>query len=320
MPALKRKSKPKTKPKGKTKMATQPVKKQAAAPAPAAGKAPPTAEQDRNLPTHAAPTSVAEPPEWLKQKMKEDKGKGVSTDTADNLVPLIYVLQALSPQVNRRNPAFIEGAEPGAFWLRNAPVEIIPGDPESDNGGMIAQSCYYFHDWIEWKPRDAGGGFIARHAPLSGDRKEECPVGDAVRTEDPQNNKRVRYLRPNGNEVIHTRNHVVNIYTPQGVLPYIIPFSSTGHTTSRAWMQLMNTMSGGVGFAAKYKLTTRERTNPAGTWFAVDVKFHDWCSEAEYAAGLRLNEAFASGEKQAEAPVAAAAAEGGGAGGDDIPF
>lgn len=314
MSVTKRKVKPQ--PKGKSKMATQPAKKPAAAPA-APAKAPP-ADENRNLPAHAAPTSVAEPPEWLREKMKQDKGKGVSTDTADNLVPLIYVLQALSPQVNRRNPAFIEGAEPGAFWLRNAPIEIIPGDPEAEDGGMIAQSCYYFHDWIEWKPRDSGGGFIARHAPLTGDKKEECPVADAVRTEDPQNNKRVRFLRPNGNEVIHTRNHVINVYTKQGVLPYIIPFSSTGHTTSRAWMQLMNTMSGGVGFAAKYKLTTRERTNPAGTWFAVDVKFHEWCSEAEYAAGLRLNEAFASGEKQAEAPVAASSE--GGAGGDDIPF
>jgi hypothetical protein len=301
--------------KGKPKMATQPAKKPATA-APTKEKEKPE-EQERNLPAHAAPTTVAEPPAWLKEKMKEDKGKGVSTDTADNLVPLIYVLQALSPQVNRRNPAFIEGAEPGAFWLRNAPVEIIPGDPEQ--GGMIAQSCYYFHDWIEWKPRDAGGGFIARHSPLTGDRKEECPVADAVRTEDPQNNRRVKFLRPNGNEVIHTRNHVINVYTREGVLPYIIPFSSTGHTTSRAWMQLMNTMSGGVGFAAKYRLTTRERSNPSGTWFAVDVKFHDWCSEAEYGAGHRLNAAFASGEKQAEAPTTAAQGEGG-AGNDDIPF
>jgi hypothetical protein len=316
--STKRKPKPQPTKKGKTKMANQPAKKPAAA-APAAAKdKAPAAEQDRNLPAaHAAPTALVEPPEWLREKMKQDKGKGVSTDTADNLVPLIYVLQALSPQVNRRNPAFIEGAEPGAFWLRNAPVEIIPGDPEQ--GGMIAQSCYYFHDWIEWKPRDSGGGFIARHAPLTGDRKEECPVGDAVRTEDPQNNRRVRFLRPNGNEVIHTRNHVINVYTREGVLPYIIPFSSTGHTTSRAWMQLMNTMAGGVGFAAKYKLTTRERSNPSGTWFAVDVKFHEWCDEAEYAAGLRLNEAFASGEKQAEAPVASGGGEGT-EGGDDIPF
>ncbi len=263
--------------------------------------------------------SAGAPPAELQEMMREDKGKGVSTSASDNLVPLIYVLQALSPQVNRRNPSFIEGAEPGSFWLRNAPTEIIGGDPEA-GGGMIAQSCLFYKDWIEWKPRDSGGGFIARHAPLTGDREDECPVSDAVRTEDPNNKNKIRFLRPNGNEVIHTRNHVCRIFTRDGILPYIIPFSSTGHTTSRGWMQLMNTISAGVSFAAKYRLTTRERTNASGTWFAVDVKFDSWCSPEEYKDGKRLYEAFASGEKQAEAPVAAASGGGGGVDGDDIPF
>lgn len=242
------------------------------------------------------------PPPELLEKMKRDKGKGVSQSASDNLVPLIYILQALSPQVARRNPEYIEGAEPGSFWLRNAPHPIISGE-----AGMMCQPCYFFKDWVEWRPRDSGGGFIARWPEF---KEDVCPVEDAVQREDA--NRRVKWLRPNGNEVIQTRNHVVRVFTDEGILPYIIPFSSTGHTTSRAWSQLINSTSGSVAFAAKYKLTTRERTNPAGTWFAVDVKFDSWAAD-EYDAGLAMYEAFASGEKKAAAPDVAVDK-------DEIPF
>lgn len=253
--------------------------------------------------------SQAGPPAELAEMMRADKGKGVSTSQSDNLVPLVYILQPLSPQVARRNPAYIEGAEPGMFWLRNAPVEIHSGDD-----GILVQPCYFMKDWVEWRPRDSGGGFVARHQESTEDR---CPVTDAVEKEDA--NKRVKWIRPNGNEVIQTRSHVVRIFTPDGVLPYIIPFSSTGHTTSKAWSQLINTMTASVGFAGKYRLTTRERTNPMGTWFGVDAKFESWCTPEEYKAGKQLYEAFASGAKAAEAPVTGGG--GSGAGGDDeIPF
>ena len=66
-------------------------------------------------------------PAALADMMEKDAGKGVSTAQEDNLVPLIYVLQANSPQVNKRDERYIEGAEPGDFWLRNAPQPIVKG-------------------------------------------------------------------------------------------------------------------------------------------------------------------------------------------------
>jgi hypothetical protein len=246
--------------------------------------------------------SVGGPSPELLEKMKRDKGKGVSQSASDNLVPLIYILQPLSPQVAKRNAEYIEGAEPGAFWLRNAPHPIVSGEI-----GMVVQPCYFFKDWVEWRPRESGGGFIARHPEV---KEDKCPVEDAEHRID---GTRQRWIRPNGNEVIQTRNHVIRVFTDDGVFPYILPFTSTGHTTSRAWSQLINSTSGSVAFAAKYRLTTRERTNQMGTWFAVDVKFDSWANQ-EYDDGLAMYEAFARGDKKAAAPDTSNKMD------DDIPF
>jgi len=238
-------------------------------------------------------TEPAGLPASLLNRMREDAGKGVSTAQEDNLVPLIYILQPLSPQVNKRNPDYIEGAEPGDIWLRNSPNPIVPGDE-----GVLFQPCYFSKDWVEWVPRESGGGFVGR--------TEHCPT-DVTRVADPKNPNKVRFVRPNGNDVIETRYHAGFVLTGDRALPYIIPMSSSGHTISRNWMFLMNTKMapGNIKppcFASAYRLKTKERSNAAGTWSTWDISDGGWLDEASYDRGRELYEAFASGAKQAEAP------------------
>src|SRR5258708_4431967 len=71
--------------------------------------------------------------EDLLNALKSSPG-GLSKDQADNLIPFIYVLQPLSPQVMKGDAARIEGAEAGDIWLRNGPV--IKGED-----GMLFQPC-----------------------------------------------------------------------------------------------------------------------------------------------------------------------------------
>jgi hypothetical protein len=85
-------------------------------------------------------------------------GEGVSTAAADNSVPFIAVLQGLSPQVNPRDDAYVEGAQAGDFWLKNSPVPIVKG-----MRGFRFQSCAFWQDVVEWVPRDDGGGIVARY-------------------------------------------------------------------------------------------------------------------------------------------------------------
>src|SRR5438477_259916 len=80
-------------------------------------------------------------------RIRGDAAGSLSKDQADNLVPLIYLLQPLSPQVMRGDPARIDGAEPGDIWLRNSERPIIKSEK-----GMLFQPCFFYKDIVEWVP------------------------------------------------------------------------------------------------------------------------------------------------------------------------
>jgi hypothetical protein len=251
-----------------------------------------------------APTQAG-PPAALLAKMEAHADAGTSKAASDNLVPLVYILQKQSPQVEKRDPRYVESAEPGDVWLRNAPAPIIKG-----SDGMEFQPCYFAIDWIEWVPRDRGGGFVARH-PSDPEHPEKCPVEDAVLQRDHQNPSRIKYVRPNNNEVIQTRNHVGFVLNNGMALPFVIPMQSTGHTISRQWMFDMNSrvMANGRSYpswAHIYRLRTRPRTNAMGTWFTWDVEWDGWADELQFDRGTVLHEAFATGAQVPEVPEAEA--------------
>jgi hypothetical protein len=116
-------------------------------------------------------------------------------------------------------------------------------------------------------------------------------------------------VRPNGNEVIETRYHMLLVHGRGPVpLPFVLPLSSTGHTFSRQWMFMMNQrkIKDGIApsWAGLYRLRTQWKKNAIGDWFAWSVTDEGWVPTVEnYDMGSALHEAFASGAKQAEAPV-----------------
>lgn len=233
-------------------------------------------------------------PAALMERMQKEAGRGLSSASEDNIVPLVYILQPLSPQVNLKNPKYITGAMAGDIWLRNSSSPIVKGDE-----GFIFQHCYFMKDFIEWVPRTAGGGFVAKHEKMPADAKEVA---------DPKNPQRVRYVRPNGNEIIHTRYHIGYVHMGERRLPYVIPFSSTGHTVSRGWMFTMNSKrlpSGeeAPGYSSLFKLVTRERSNVSGTWSVfdpIDMGFVQTVEDFEL--GSKLCDSFTRGEKTVEVP------------------
>lgn len=259
---------------------------------PAPPPASPPADEKKNALT--VPVANAKPPAALLERMLKDAGKGVSSLQEDNIVPLIYIMQPLSPQLQRNNAKFVQGAMAGDIMLRNLTDPMVPGDQ-----GIIFQHCFFDKDWVEWIPRNSGGGFVGR--------SKERP-DDAVEKVDPQNKNKKRWFRPNGNEVIETRYHIGYVHMDDRRLPYVIPFSSTGHTVSRSWMFTMNSKrlpSGDVaaGWSSLFKLITRERSNVSGTWFVFDPIDLGYVQSVEdYDLGERLYEAFNKGEKRVEDP------------------
>jgi hypothetical protein len=263
--------------------AAQPPQRQAAPPpernAPQSGTAVATRAAASNVPAH------------LRERIAQSTGKGVSKDASDNLVPLIYVLQEQSPQAQSRDPRYIENAVAGNFWLRGMDPPLIDGE----NEGMLAQPCYFNKVVIEWQPNR--GGFVARHATMP---------EDAQQVEDPQDPNIKRWVSPEGNYYVETREHVVRIHLPDGRrVPFVLPFSSTGHTVSRGWMFDMNQkqVDGNTvdTFCLLYRLKTKYSTNKKGSWFKITVDFEDWIQEAaDIDAGETIYNAFASGEKEVD--------------------
>jgi hypothetical protein len=236
-------------------------------------------------------------PASFEEMMLEDAGKGVSTRREDNITPMMAILQPLSPQVNKQNSAYIKGAQPGMIWLKGASEELRDGED-----GILFQPVRFEEAWVEWIVRDSGGGFVTSH--------KECP--DDVTEKQDRSRKRARIMTKSGHEIIHTRywaGFVLEDKSCASVLPYIIPFQSTGHTVFRKWMGIMNNhkLSNGETagcFYYAYKLPVKQRTNASGTWYefapedAFPIKNHEAIVRAR-----QLYKDLASGAMRMEQPT-----------------
>lgn len=266
-----------------------------------------TATKTKDPKTEIVPIATTSVPAFLAAKAHEDAGKGVSNDASDNIVPLIYLLQSNSPQCNPRGPDHVENGVSGNIWLRGTGRPAIDGEQ-----GILVQPCFFNKVWTEWRlPR--GNGLAGVHADKPADAKE---------APSPENPEKTIWLLDNGNQVVETRNHVVRVFledkdgNPTGeVMPFVIAMAGTQHTVSRMWMALMGAKQIGKdqapSWASRYRVTTKSKTKGANTWNVFDVDDAGWIeTQEDYEAGLALHEAFAKGEKIAEAAEDAAEPQG----------
>lgn len=252
----------------------------------------------------------------LLKMMQEDKGKGVSTDVSDNIVPLVYILQANSPGLDRQNKDVFLGkeAKAGDIWLRGTKM-FAAADPEEDEPGMTGVPCYFSKVWIEWRPDR--GGFVARHAQRPKDAKlqsEKRDEGDGTRDV---------WRLPGGNSVQETREYVFMVTEFAGEplakpRPYVIPMTSTNHTPGREWMSLINEQvipgsnDAAPIYAFEYRIRTKHRVDGDNSWYVysiTDAGEEDGASVPKMVSDLalyhecrRICERFKSGEMKADAP------------------
>jgi hypothetical protein len=257
---------------------------------------PPKAAPSKAVVTRGSSEVDAAAMDELAKMMAQDAGKGVSTAAEDNIIPLIYILQSNSPQVQKRGENYIDGAEAGMIWFRGT-KDVIAGED-----GIPVVPCFWSKGWVEWLPNR--GGYVGRH--------EERP-DDAVLTTDAENPKRKFWKRPNGNQVVETREHVVLVLDVfDRPMPFVIPMSGSGHGASRAWMSLMNRKTvpnsdmKAPSYGFIYRMKLQFRTNDQGDWFMWDV--HDENDEATmvtdpaiYRLARQIEADFAKGKLKADA-------------------
>jgi hypothetical protein len=233
--------------------------------------------------------------EEMNRMMAADAGKGVSTAIEDNIVPLVYILQSNSPQVQKKGENYVEGAEAGMIWFRGT-KDVVSGDD-----GIPVVPCHFEKVWIEWLPDR--GGFVGRHA--------DKPA-NAVQKTDPANPKKKYWGLPNGNHVVETREHVVIVLDVfDRPMPFVIPMSGSGHGASRAWMTLQNrkvvpgTDLKAPAYGYIYRMKLQFRTNDQGDWFMWDVTDENdeptqLTDPAVYRLARQIEMDFASGKLKAD--------------------
>ncbi len=269
-------------------------------------------------------------PADMMDELVADAGAGLSTAADDNIVPFIVLLQDMSPEVKKRDPNYVEGAEAGMYMDR-ATHRLWAGDEASaERTGFPVlefQHCYFDRAIVEWIPRTDGGGFVARHN-IQGTVEDTMKRLGGKQVPDPQDPNKMNWKSADGtHDLIDTRYHFGNIVNDGNPKPAVIAFSSTGHTASRQWMTSMNDfkimgpdnqpMRNAKGetltlpaWARKYTIGTKPRENKKGSFFVATVADGGLIRDAFIRAkGKALHDGAKAGT------ITASADEGGGSGG-----
>jgi len=191
--------------------------------------------------------------------MEADAQQGAQNISQEDLaLPFLKILGQLSPEVNKRDGKYVEGAEPGKIinTVTNDLYDMISVIP-----------CHYKRQYIEWADRGTSTG-----APVAIHEADSDIVSQTTRGKD------YKDRLPNGNYLDNTANHFVLVLgnNPQTAL---ISMKSTQLKVSRKWNSMMMgiKMQGKNGlftpptYSHIYNLKTVQMSNDKGTWFGWDV-------------------------------------------------
>ena len=193
---------------------------------------------------------------------EDDAAKGLGAVGQEDLaLPFLKILGQLSPEVNKRDGKYVEGAEPGMIF------NSVSGELYDGVKGIDVIPCFYKLEYIEWKDRGEGlGAPVAIYDSSS----------DIMSKTTPDANYKDRL--PNGNYIEKTASHFV-IVAGDSPSTALISMKSTQLKISRKWNSMMSgiKMKGANGmftpasFSHIYKLKTTQMSNDKGTWFGWEV-------------------------------------------------
>ena len=211
-----------------------------------------------------------EVPEWLKQGQARG-AENVTTD--DMIIPRIELIQALSPARNKKDAAYIEGAEEGMLYnnvtrqLYGEAVTVVP--------------VYYTKQFLVWKDRKSGGG---GSNGFRGAFATEALARDAI-----------AQLNEEGLEVSDTAQHFVLVRTGDEWQEAVISMAKSKMKVSKRWKSLIR-MTQTDSFARAYKLSAATETNARNeSYFNFGISPLGFVSKEIYERAEKLYETVRSG-------------------------
>ena len=203
---------------------------------------------------------------------EEDAGSGLENLTADDLtIPRLKILQALSPEVNKRDGKYIEGSASGDI-TNTVTKEIYP-----ENEGCVVLPVAYRRMFLEWQPRESGGGLVKQHLDpniLSQTTKDKTGSD----------------MLENGNYIQTSATHYSLVVDGDSYHQVMIPMAGTQLKKSRTWNSVMASLKvksseGKIftppSYSHKYRLTTVAESNDRGQWFGWNIELVGVLSDEE---------------------------------------
>jgi hypothetical protein len=218
-----------------------------------------------------------------------DANQGTQNISQEDLaLPFLKILGQLSPEVNKRDGKYVEGAEPGKIinTVTNALYDTINVIP-----------VFYKRQYIEWQDRGQSTG-----APVAIHEADSDIVSQTTRGKD------YKDRLPNGNYLDNTASHFV-LTVGDNSSTALISMKSTQLKVSRKWNSMMMgiKMQGKNGlftpptYSHIYKLSTTQMSNDKGTWFGWDVSKVGPVENADlYGTAKAFAESVGKGEVQAK--------------------
>lgn len=203
----------------------------------------------------------------------EFAGAGFENQSQDDYsIPFITILQALSPQLEED-----ESLRAGMI------INTVTGDVAEAKKGVAFVPATTQHVFVEFKPRESGGGFVGVHATNS----------DVVVAAKNASSSYGQYNTPTGNELVETF-YVYGVLVGEdgSATQAVIGFTSAKIKKYKAWMTKAKTVQINLPdgrripaplFAHRYRLVAVIEKNSKGTFYNWDVKF-----DGDNAADARL--------------------------------
>ena len=180
----------------------------------------------------------------------------------DMSIPFLRILAQLSPQVNKRDGAYVDGAEAGMLY------NTVANEAYDGEKGVLVIPCYYNRRYVEWKPREKGGGYVNSY-----------DVDDKI-VNTTYRDDRGNDVLPNGNLLTNTAQFFVLLLSEDGMPQRcLITMTSTQLKKARKWVTQMQsrTAMGKNGMfvlpmmSQVYRLRTVEERNDKGSWFGLEI-------------------------------------------------
>ena len=154
---------------------------------------------------------------------EQDKAGGMDQmGQGDFAMPFLRVLGQLSPEINKRDSKYVEGAEAGMIF------NTVTKQTYDGEKGVNVLPCGYKREYVEWSDRGEGTSApVAIHPVSSG------IIKDTTRGSD------YKDRLPNGNYLENTASYFVMM---EDMSQALITMKSTQLKVSRSWNSMMNSI------------------------------------------------------------------------------